>query len=68
MKQSPARTSRVLKAVAAASLAVGLIVPTISAAPLSAATAAAPRENTVFTSVSNVLKLRHDTAKNSIAS
>jgi hypothetical protein len=24
------------------------------------------RENTIFTSVSNVLKLRHDTAKNSI--
>ena len=64
MKQSPVRTSRVLKAVAAASLAVGLIVPTASAAPPSAATAA--RENTVFTSVSNVLKQRHDTAKNSI--
>ena len=66
MKKSPVRTSRVLKAVAAASLAVGLIVPTASAAPPSAATAAAPKENMVFTSVSNVLKLRHDTAKNSI--
>ena len=27
----------------------------------------AARENLVFTSVSNVLKLRHDTAKNSIS-
>jgi hypothetical protein len=52
-----------MTALAAAALTAGLIVPAASAAP---STETAARSNMVFTSVSNVLKQRHDTAKNAI--
>ena len=67
MKQSTTRGARLLTCLAAASLTAALIVPAASSAVPSAATAATATENIVFTSVSNVLKLRHDTAKNSVA-
>jgi hypothetical protein len=63
MKPTTAYGRRVMTALAAAALTAGVLVPTASAAPR-AVTAA--RENVVFTSVSNVLGLRHDTAKNAI--
>jgi hypothetical protein len=60
MKPSPTHTRRALKCMAVGTLAAAFIVPTASATPPSTGSGEAPL-------VSNIMKTKHDTIKNSIS-